>query len=300
MKGIIFDIQKYCIHDGPGIRTVIFLKGCPLRCLWCANPESQHPTPEFAFFKEKCIGDGACVKSCGVKALRFGKNGPVRDADRCSFCRSCECVCYANAIQYYGEEMETEAVVEECVKDRDFYEKSGGGVTLSGGEPFFQYEAAMELLESFHKRRIHTAVETTGFYSRERLEKALPFVDLFLYDIKVIDPDKHICFTGASNRSILENIKYLSASGKKLVIRIPVIPGYNDSISDIQQMISFIEGLPNRHDIHLLPYHRLGAFKYDALGRKYSLKDLLPPKREEMERIRKQFEKHCLQTHIGG
>lgn len=300
MKGIVFDIQKYCIHDGPGIRTVIFMKGCPLKCLWCANPESQKKELQFAFFKDKCIGDGSCIRSCNTRALRFEKNGPVREPDKCTFCRACERACYAKAIRCYGKEMEIKEIVEECMKDQTFYEKSGGGITLSGGEPFFQYEAALALLKSFHQQHIHTAVETTGFCTKEKLEKALPFIDLFLYDLKVINDNKHIGFTGVSNCCILENIRYLSAAGKKVIIRIPIIPGYNDSPEDIQQMISFIAGLPQRHNIHLLPYHRLGAFKYEALGRSYQMGDLMPPMQEEMETIKRQFEKKQLQVQIGG
>lgn len=300
MKGIIFDIQKYCIHDGPGIRTVIFMKGCPLRCLWCANPESQKKEPEFAFYKNKCIGDKSCVTVCNEQALHFEKEGLLRDTVHCTLCGNCAKTCYAKAIQCYGRSICTDEVVEDCLKDTEFYETSGGGITLSGGEPFFQPTFALSLLESFHKRKIHTAVETTGFYSREILQRALSCVDLFLYDLKVIDEEKHIRFTGVSNKSILENLRYLSALEKQIILRIPIIPGYNDTLEDMEALLFFIRDLPCRHEIHLLPYHRLGVLKYEALGKSYFSKDLMPPKAEWMQKLKKSFEKYHMTVRIGG
>ncbi len=299
-KGIVFDIQKYCIHDGPGIRTVIFMKGCPLRCLWCANPESQEQEPQFAFFKDKCIGDKICVESCGSAALSFSKQGLIRDWEKCILCENCARVCYAKAIQLYGKVMYVDQIVEECLRDEAFYKKSGGGITLSGGEPLFQPEFALALLKAFHQYHIHTAIETTGFYSRERLKQAVLDTDLFLYDLKGIDDGKHRKFTGVSNRKILENLCFLSETGKEIIIRIPLIPEHNSFPEDIHQLIAFLKGLPRKHEIHLLPYHRLGVFKYDVLGKNYTISDLKPPQTEEMEVIKKEFEKNDLQVKIGG
>lgn len=299
-KGIVFDIQKYCIHDGPGIRTVIFMKGCPLRCLWCANPESQEQKPQFAFFKDKCIGDKACMESCGSEALSFSKKGLIRDKEKCILCGNCAEVCYAKAIQLYGKTMYTDQILEECLRDEMFYKKSGGGITLSGGEPLFQPGFALALLKAFHQYHIHTAIETTGFYSGERLKQAMEDTDLFLYDLKGIDDTKHRRFTGVSNRIILENLSFLSKTGKEIIIRIPLIPEHNNSPEDIRQLIMFLKSLAGKHEIHLLPYHRLGLFKYEVLGKTYKLSKLKPPESEEMEAIKKEFEKNGLQVKIGG
>lgn len=272
LTGVVFNIQRFSIHDGPGIRTTVFLKGCPLRCFWCHNPEGLRPKPEVQFTPSRCIGCGACVAACPRGAQALGPAGRTFDLDRCVNHGACVDVCYAEALQLTGKEMSVAAVAEELARDQPFYAASGGGVTLSGGEPFFQPEFALALLQRCKAAGLHTAVETSTYTRWRYLEAALPLVDLFMVDIKHLDPQKHKAATGVSNQLILENICRLADTGKPITFRIPVVPTVNATRADIRAIAEFVCGLMHaRADggagiaLELLPFHRLASDKYASL-----------------------------------
>lgn len=294
MKGIVFNIQKYSIQDGPGIRTIVFLKGCPLRCKWCSNPESGIPQIQMMFQKKLCINCGACIDACPEKAISEDlKYGKIIDRALCTHCGICERYCPAEALKQAGMEMSIEEVVSEVEKDQIFYRKTGGGVTLSGGEPLMQAEFAAGLLNMLKENRISTAIETAGHVSFEVYEKCLDDVDLFLYDIKHMDPKVHEEYTKASNDRILDNLRRLNERGKRIWIRVPLIPNVNDSYENIHKTFALARELPSVDRIELLPYHNYGAGKYDQLGMEYELKEMKTPQKERVEammgRIRKEF-----------
>lgn len=270
-SGVVFNIQKYSVHDGPGIRTVVFLKGCPLRCLWCSNPESQSPEPELAYNREKCLTLDCCVRCvevCTTGALGRDEENRVKvDRRLCDGCLSCADACPSRALNFYGRDMSVAEVVSAVEEDGIFYTRSGGGMTLSGGEPMHQPEFATEILKEARKRRINTAMETCGYCSGDRLEAACRYVDTLLYDIKVIDSEKHREFTGVTNELIIENLKRIRAAFKDLAIRVrtPVIPGVNDSEAEIGRILALVRTLPGA-GFELLPYHRMGKPKYEYLG----------------------------------
>ncbi|MCR2033342.1 glycyl-radical enzyme activating protein [Anaerofustis stercorihominis] len=299
-SAVIFDIQKYSIHDGPGIRTVVFLKGCPLRCPWCANPESQLLEPKIVYFKDKCIGDLNCKKVCPKGAITVDKEGININEDKCTKCMLCVDNCYATALRVYGKNLSIDEIITKCMEDKIFYETSKGGVTLSGGEPLFQFEAAYEILKRLKSRDINTAIETTGYVSKENINKIMKYVDLFLFDIKAVDNDKHKRLTGVDNNKIHDNLRYLDEHNKNIIIRVPVIPSLNDSKEDMLYIIKLIKSLKNKYEVNLLPYHRLGLYKYEVLKKEYELKDITPPKDDQMNSILKMFEENGLECQIGG
>ncbi len=288
-RGIVFDIQRYGIHDGPGIRTLVFMKGCPLRCLWCDNPESQQQLPEIAEFENKCMRCGECFKACPVGALN--KDWHIK-RDVCNNCGKCAQVCPTGARSIIGKEVILNELMEEIKKDTVFYDNSGGGVTLTGGEPTAQIGFALELLETCHKNHIHTAIETCGYVEWAELEVLLPHTDLILFDLKQMNPIKHQNLTGVANDKILKNIEKLSRGRHTMIIRIPLIPGYNDDEENIHATARFLKNLPYAPDVEFLPYHELGIDKYRALARKYSLNSIRPLAREEMEKIGLVFESY--------
>ncbi len=269
--GIIFDIKKFAIHDGPGIRTTAFLKGCSLRCAWCHNPESIDTSQELFYTPAKCIDCGACVKVCPevCHSMNEGKHEFLRDG--CTVCGKCAEVCHAGALEMVGREMSADEVMAEVVKDRQFYETSGGGVTLSGGEPMVQPEFAGELLEKAKGEGLHTCLDTCGNVSYDRYEAVMPFVDLFLYDIKETDSARHEQFTGAGNELILENLKKLDAAGGNAIIRCPVIPGMNDREEHFRAVGALASSLKNVQGINLMAYHPLGSSKSERLGKEYKV-----------------------------
>ncbi len=298
-KGMVFNIQKYSIHDGPGIRTTVFLKGCPLNCWWCHNPESQEYNREIVFWEDRCIGCGDCEKACKSGAITAGEKGPEIDKTDCILCGRCTDACPAGALETIGKIMSAEDVMREIEKDFIFYEESGGGVTFSGGEPLVQDEFLYELLSDCRKKDIHTALDTSGYAPRKALLKVREKVDLFLYDIKHMDDSKHQRYTGVSNRIILENLKVLAQSGSSIIVRFPVIPGINDDEENISKTGKFIASL-NLKDISLLPYHNTGTDKFGKLGRIYKLPDILPPPGEKMLSIKEKLKKMGLNVKIGG
>ncbi|MBW2513670.1 MAG: glycyl-radical enzyme activating protein [Deltaproteobacteria bacterium] len=274
--GIVFNIQKYSVHDGPGIRTVVFLSGCPLRCRWCSNPESQKKDPQLAYNRNKCLTFDQCIRCmevCAAGAIKKGIDNRV-DIDReiCTTCMLCADVCPPQALKVYGEEKSVAEVVNTVEQDGAFYSRSGGGMTLSGGEPMHQAQFAMAILKEARHRRINTAMETCGYCSTKDLINAGEYLNYLLYDIKVMDNEKHKEVTGVSNERILKNLKAVREAWPKLTIlvRTPIIPGVNDNTKAIRSILELITDMPNtRYEI--LPYHRLGTPKYEYLGCNYPM-----------------------------
>lgn len=287
-SGIVFNIQHYSIHDGPGIRTTVFLKGCPLKCLWCQNPESQIPAPEIMLDKEKCSGCGRCVSICpeGAVLLKDGKS--ATDRKKCVGCGTCTGDCTSVARSMMGYSITAGDVFEDVNKDAVFYESANGGVTISGGDPVFQPDFSAAILKLCKNAGMHTAVETCGFGKWEAMKRILTHADLVLYDVKQMDSDAHKICTGAPNDLILENAKRIRhLLNLPMIVRVPVVPGYNDSIENIERLGEFVRTeLGCDIEIHLLPYHRLGVGKNEQLEKDQPLKDLKPPEQTHMEKLR--------------
>lgn len=278
-QGYVINIQHYSVHDGPGIRTLVFLKGCPLQCKWCSNPESQRNQAELAYKINKCIGTRECTKcleACHSGAIKKSEDNKILiDRNLCEGCHSCVDSCPSKALSVFGKLMSVNEVLKIVEGDSIFYSRSGGGLTLSGGEPLQQASFTIELLKEAKKRRINTSMETCGYTDWHSLENACEFLDTILFDIKCINEDKHIEFTKVSNKIILSNFIKLCErfpSTPKLV-RTPVIPGFNDSEEDILEILDFIKGRPNVN-YELLTYHRLGQPKYEYIGREYPMGDV--------------------------
>lgn len=272
----MFNIQRFCVNDGPGIRTTVFLKGCPLSCAWCHNPESKSPRPELFYDADQCVSCGRCVSLCPQKAhlMENGRHQLRRESCvRCMACAETHCPALAAA----GETRRAEDVMAEVLRDRPFYQASGGGMTLSGGEPFFQEAFALKLLRLAREAQVHTCVETCGFAPLSVLEQAARWVDLFLYDIKLTDPALHRQWTGVSNDRILENLRALDKMGAKTVLRCPVIPGVNDTLVHFQGVAKIANSLTHLQEIHLEPYHPLGVSKARRLGRESLLEGISFP-----------------------
>ena len=272
-KGIIFDLKKFAIHDGPGIRSTVFFKGCPLRCHWCHNPEGISRAMEVMVSTQRCLADcRECLELCPEKALTKCNKGIALNRDLCNGCGLCADACPAKGLQMAGRKVNIDQVMAELAKDAIFYQGSNGGVTYSGGEPLAQIDFLHELLLACKERGWHTSVDTCGHAPFANFEKIMPLVDLFLYDLKIIDPVKHRRFTGVSNHLILENLPKLSCTALSLAIRIPLIPGNNDSETDIKQLADFCASLPRAHSVHLLPYHPGGSSKRKRLDGHVAIK----------------------------
>ncbi len=275
MKGYIFDVKHFAVHDGPGIRTTVFLKGCPLKCIWCHNPESIQSKSQLGFVEHSCVNCGKCVSVCPNGAHYFDENNIHRfDREKCVLCGECAKVCYSKALSFYGRYAEIDELIDDVLLDVDFYEESGGGVTLSGGECLIQADFCEEFLKKAKEKNLHTAVDTCGFVSKNTIDRVAPFTDLFLYDIKAFDEDVHSKCTGQSNKAILENLEYIDSLGKKAEIRIPFVPGYNDN--QIEKIGKFLSTLKNISGVRILPYHNYAVTKYNSLGMKNTLPETIP------------------------
>ena len=301
ITGLIFDIKKFAVHDGPGIRTTVFLKGCPLQCWWCHNPEAMSPKPELVRFESKCISCDACFQACPQQAHQKLADGTrLYHQELCTLCGECVEVCYAEALVMEGREVTVEEVMVELRKDIPFYENSKGGITLSGGEPTLQHEFILALLKQCKAEGLHTTLDTAGQTPWPILKKLLPYVDLFLYDLKQIDNDKHKKYTGVSNRLILENLKKLGASGVPIEIRMPIIPGLNDARAEIEGAAEFLSRVSGIKRVQMLPYHKLGEAKHTRLGHAYRLADLASPSADRMNELAEWVRAFGLKVQVGS
>lgn len=293
LKGLIFDIKRFAVHDGPGIRTTVFLKGCPLHCLWCHSPESQRPEPELMYFTNLCLQCSECVIVCPTQAQTTDTTQKIV-RDRCTRCGHCVKACYQGALKMVGTYLEVDEVLHELQKDAQYYRQSQGGITLSGGEPLLQPQFTQALLKACKDQYYHTALETCGYATWSRFQSILPSVDLVFYDLKHINREKHIQFTGVSNDLIIHNLRKLDQMGPSYVVRVPVIPTVNDDPDDVEAMATLCSSLKHLQFIELLPYHRLGASKYQHLARSYALSDLLPPQDDVITQFSEAFQSQGL------
>lgn len=299
--GLIFHIIHGSFVDGHGVRTTIFLKGCPLRCLWCCNPEGQQGHPEIKFTAALCDGCGRCIKACPVNAIRQPKENDKVEIDKklCTNCGKCIDVCYTQALDFFGKYVTVDELFDIVKRDDQFYRASGGGVTIGGGEPTFQPLFTHALIKKCKENYIHTAVDTCGYALNGEGIKVLDEADLLLYDLKDMDPKSHLKNTSAPLKLILENIKRSNDLGKSIIIRIPLISGHNDSPDNIENMAAFLCRLKSVERVDLLPYHQYGKIKYEQLGKEYKL-NIQSPTTEHVNDIKETFERYGLKVQIGG
>jgi len=305
ITGRVFNIQRYSLHDGSGIRTLVFLKGCPLKCLWCSNPESQKAIPELGFIEARCVGsaecDAPCVLSCPLNAIHLnGQGKPEIDRKNCDVCGKCAEACRHDALKIVGHQMSVDEVMAEVEKDRPFYRRSGGGLTIGGGEPLTQYQFATAILQAAEEEYLHTAIETTGHAPWNQFETVLKHVDLLQMDLKHMNPQKHKELTGQSNELILGNLKKVLSvkEPQDVIIRIPVIPGCNDTAENIEDTARFIAEL-GFTQIELIPYHKMGTSKYAQYGMVYPLDGLEPPSESDLQGLRGIVEIYGLRDMTG-
>ena len=298
--GEIFDIKKYAIHDGPGIRTTVFFKGCPLSCWWCHNPESLSKASHRLYRGERCIGCRECLAACRNGAIREFSGQLQWAAEDCSFCRSCADACPSEAVEFIGKSMTVDEVVAEISKDALFYDQSRGGVTFSGGEPLMQPEFLIGLLEACGDQGFHRTVDTSGHVDTHILLETADRTELFLYDIKHMDPEKHYRYTGISNDKILENLKQLSRRGAGIIIRLPVIPGINADEENLDRTGALAASLPGVIGINLLPYHCAADAKYKNLGLENKAADIQRPSVDVIDSVTRHLASYGLEVKIGG
>jgi pyruvate formate lyase activating enzyme len=292
-RGRIFDIQRFSIHDGPGIRTTVFLKGCPLLCSWCHNPEGRSHEMEPWVIEGRCVRCGACLGVCPDPAFGPGEV-PIVDAARCLRCGACVEACVTGARRLVGRDVGVEDVISEVERDRPFYEESGGGVTLSGGEPFAQADFLLACLRASRDAGFHTAVDTSGHAPREVLLEATRWTDLFLYDLKLFDDERHRRETGVPAGPILDNLRALDEAGASVWVRIPLLPGVNDDTGNLDGLARFVKSLGTVRRVHLLPFHRSGTHKTHRPS------GLAPPTRKALEVARERLARHALDVRVGG
>jgi len=297
---VVFDLKRFSVHDGPGLRTTVFFKGCPLNCWWCHNPEGQAENPELVLRPDRCIGCGACVDACANDAIVRQEGAIVTRREWCTACGACVDVCYPDARVIVGKRMTVDQVMEEIERDVPFYDQSDGGVTISGGEPLAQPEFLNEILRACKQRGLHTALDTCGFAPWADLDGLRSGVDLFLYDLKLMDAERHRECAGVTNEPILDNLQRLSARGHRIVLRVPVIPGVNDDNGNLQQIGHFAAQLPSLERVDLLPYHRIGHDKYRGLGKACTMPDTLPPSDGRMVEVAQTLQSYDLRVTLGG
>ena len=270
-EGTIFDIQRFSVHDGPGIRTTVFLKGCPLKCLWCHNPESHGISPDLAYYESKCASCGACINACDNGCHKMIDGVHSFDRTSCTACGKCATVCPFSALELFGRRESVESVIAEVLRDNDFYKNSGGGVTVSGGEPLMQPDFLIALLKAAKERGLHTCIETSGFASESVIRDVAEYTDMFLFDLKATDEDKHRELTGVPLEPIKRNLYVLDSLGKSIVLRCPLIPDINTDDEHISNIASIASSLENILEVNVMAYHTLGNSKYSAIGKENKL-----------------------------
>lgn len=294
------ETERFAVHDGPGIRTVVFLQGCPLRCTWCSNPESQIIKPQLLHIKNKCSGCGGCVRACIQNNIVLNNQYPEFDRNKCISCKECAKTCPNNAIKFVGDLVSSSEIMETVLRDRDYYQSSGGGITFSGGEAFVQFKGLMELLTKCKEEKLHTTVETCGQVNIEKIKEAFPLVDLFLFDIKHIDRELLKKETNADLDIILNNLQYITQQNSdKIIIRVPVIPRYNFDEKTILKIFDLAKE-NNIRQVHLLPYHTLGKDKYEQLGLRYNYPYESMLSKDELLPYKESGEARGLKIRIGG
>jgi pyruvate formate lyase activating enzyme len=299
-KRHVLSIARMTVHNGPGIRTLILLKGCPLRCIWCSTPESWKETPEIAFYPHQCILCNDCIPVCPKNAIATGDRAVVIDRESCDNCGRCVDVCNTEALRLLGQQYTADELVHEVMKDEIVHKHSGGGATVSGGEPLLEPEFAAELLRALKENGINTGADTCGFVPRKNIEVVLPYVDFFLWDIKHMDDDTHRKLTGVSNRVILDNLCFASGNNIPVYLKVPVIPGCNDSEENLRAVCDFAGDLHSLVEINLLPLHHLGKARYAALGREYPIDGIPFIKDDVLTEMKRLAESYGLKCSIIG
>lgn len=298
---MIFDIQRFSVNDGPGIRTTVFLKGCPMSCFWCHNPESQTSGPELMYYANKCVFCELCSEACLAGAISFNRDEtpPERSfsGKKCNLCSECVKACPTNALSIVGEKIKKEKLIEILLADKDYFTNSGGGVTFSGGEPLLQAENLRPVMQALHEATIHIAIDTAGCVPFADFESIIELTDMFLYDLKTLNPQKHIAGTGIDNRQILDNLTRIIKTGTDVVIRYPVIPAYNDTVADIEQIATYMRQAGLKR-LDILPYHDYGKSKYKALGRDYPAVNAAASSDEHLFLLKKIAEKQHIDVRI--
>jgi pyruvate formate lyase activating enzyme len=298
-RGIVFDLKRYAINDGPGIRISVHMKGCPLSCFWCHNPESQEFVPRPLFRKDRCIACGLCVPACLNGAVCSLEDGLETDVSRCSGEGRCAAACPSGARELCGREVSVDEVMREILKERIFFEQSGGGVTITGGEPMSQPEFVLELLRECKKRELHTVLDTSGFTGPDALAATLPLTDLYLYDIKIMDPEKHRKYTGVDNEVILSNALRLGENGAAICARVPFIPGVNSDDENARATAEFLLRVPGVVQVDLLPYHSAAEDKHDRWKMEYKLRGIFPPTEQSLRHAAAIIEGYGIKTSIA-
>lgn len=298
ITGTVFNIQRFSVQDGPGIRTSVFVKGCPLECPWCSNPESIKPYPEVAHVAPLCKQCGSCIEACDLKAISLAEKGINIDREKCNNCGKCFEVCTNDALKLFGKEVSVGEVLEEIIKDKLYYHSSDGGVTASGGEPLSQARFVSALFERCHEEGLHTTLDTSGHARQSDLEMVLENTDLVLFDLKLIDPGSHIATVKASNDPIQRNARLVVESGIPMIVRIPLIPGFTDMDENIEGIANFVRALDSELPVNILPYHRMGMGKYKMLDREYKLSELKPVPDERLKAIVDYFQSRSLACDV--